>query len=174
MTGMLYRLLFVFHAKCCCHVVFQVWRFPYLCYKNGGGAFLIPYLIMYAVGGVPLFFMELALGQYHRKGAITCWGKIVPAFKGIGYAVVLIAFYVDFYYNVIIAWALHYFVNSFSGHLPWTSCDNLWNTDKCRRIPNVTHSSPLSTGVQDFNNHHSDQMSDSFSKTSSPAEEYFQ
>ncbi|CAG2159953.1 unnamed protein product, partial [Oppiella nova] len=57
---------------------------------------------MLAVGGIPLFFMELALGQYHRKGAITCWGRIVPLFKGVGYAVVLIAFYVDFYYNVII------------------------------------------------------------------------
>ena len=143
-----------------------------MCYKNGGGAFLIPYLTMYAVGGVPLFFMELALGQYHRKGAITCWGKIVPAFKGIGYAVVLIAFYVDFYYNVIIAWALHYFVHSFSRQLPWTSCNNTWNTDQCRRIPNATHSSHLSTSVQD-NNYRTNIDSASFEKSSSPAEEYF-
>ena len=110
----------------------NVWRFPYLCYKNGGGAFLIPFAIMLAVGGVPLFFMELALGQYHRKGAITCWGRIVPAFKGIGYAVVLIAFYVDFYYNVIIAWSLYYFIHSFSSILPWTTCDNQWNSPDCR------------------------------------------
>lgn len=46
------------------------------------GAFLVPYCIMLAVGGIPLFFMELALGQYNRSGAITCWGKIVPLFKG--------------------------------------------------------------------------------------------
>ena len=46
------------------------------------GAFLIPYLIMLAVGGIPLFFMELALGQYNKKGAITCWGRIVPLLKG--------------------------------------------------------------------------------------------
>lgn len=37
---------------------------------------------MLAIGGVPLFFMELALGQYHRKGAITCWSRVVPLFKG--------------------------------------------------------------------------------------------
>ena len=60
----------------------------------------MPYLTMLAIGGVPLFFMELSLGQWHRKGAITSWGRVAPAFKGIGYAVVLIAFYVDFYYNV--------------------------------------------------------------------------
>nr|AAZ17654.1 dopamine transporter [Eloria noyesi] len=110
----------------------NVWRFPYLCYKNGGGAFLVPYCIMLVVGGIPLFYMELALGQFHRKGAITCWGRLVPLFKGIGYAVVLIAFYVDFYYNVIIAWALRFFFASFTTMLPWTNCDNEWNTHACR------------------------------------------
>ncbi|XP_043793975.1 sodium-dependent dopamine transporter isoform X3 [Apis laboriosa] len=110
----------------------NVWRFPYLCYKNGGGAFLVPYCIMLVVGGIPLFYMELALGQFNRKGAITCWGRLVPLLKGIGYAVVLIAFYVDFYYNVIIAWALRYFFASFASLLPWTTCDNPWNTLHCR------------------------------------------
>ncbi|XP_066595478.1 sodium-dependent dopamine transporter isoform X1 [Prorops nasuta] len=112
----------------------NVWRFPYLCYKNGGGAFLVPYCIMLVVGGIPLFYMELALGQFNRKGAITCWGRLVPLLKGIGYAVALIAFYVDFYYNVIIAWALRYFFASFSGMLPWTTCDNPWNTPNCREF----------------------------------------
>ncbi|KAF6206488.1 hypothetical protein GE061_017721 [Apolygus lucorum] len=91
---------------------------------------------MLFVGGIPLFYMELALGQFHRKGAITCWGRIVPLFKGIGYAVVLIAFYVDFYYNVIIAWALRFFFASFTDLLPWTTCDNPWNTPKCRPLDN--------------------------------------
>ncbi|XP_015376743.1 PREDICTED: sodium-dependent dopamine transporter [Diuraphis noxia] len=112
----------------------NVWRFPYLCYKNGGGAFLIPYCTMLLVGGIPLFYMELALGQFYQTGAITCWGRLVPLFKGIGYSVVLIAFYVDFYYNVIIAWALRFFLASFTNILPWTTCDNDWNTDFCQPI----------------------------------------
>ncbi|XP_040062555.2 sodium-dependent dopamine transporter [Ixodes scapularis] len=89
---------------------------------------------MLSVGGIPLFFMELALGQYHRKGAITCWGRLVPLFKGVGYTVVMIAFYVDFYYNVIIAWALYYLVASFSSELPWTHCNNSWNTEHCLEL----------------------------------------
>lgn len=46
------------------------------------GAFLIPYFLMLVLGGIPLFYMELALGQFNRKGAITCWGRICPLFKG--------------------------------------------------------------------------------------------
>ncbi|XP_013114675.1 sodium-dependent dopamine transporter [Stomoxys calcitrans] len=121
----------------------NVWRFPYLCYKNGGGAFLVPYCIMLLVGGIPLFYMELALGQHNRKGAITCWGRLVPLFKGIGYAVVLIAFYVDFYYNVIIAWSLRFFFASFTNSLPWTSCTNFWNTDDCKPFEQQTSSPSL-------------------------------
>lgn len=58
--------------------------FYYLCYTIFmlTGAFLVPYCIMLVVGGIPLFYMELALGQFNRKGAITCWGRLVPLLKG--------------------------------------------------------------------------------------------
>lgn len=46
------------------------------------GAFLVPYCLMLIIGGIPLFYMELALGQFNRKGAITCWGRLCPLFKG--------------------------------------------------------------------------------------------
>ncbi|PNF22064.1 hypothetical protein B7P43_G09735 [Cryptotermes secundus] len=62
----------------------NVWRFPYICYQNGGGAFLIPYCIMLVFGGLPLFYMELALGQFHRCGCLTIWKRICPALKGRG------------------------------------------------------------------------------------------
>ncbi|XP_041948186.1 sodium-dependent serotonin transporter-like [Alosa sapidissima] len=109
----------------------NVWRFPYICYQNGGGAFLVPYLVMAVFGGVPLFYMELALGQFHRSGCISIWTHICPIFKGIGYAICVVALYTAFYYNTIMAWALHYLLSSFHSTLPWTTCDNPWNTPRC-------------------------------------------
>jgi hypothetical protein len=100
----------------------SIWRFPYLVFKNGGGAFLIPYTIMIFLLGLPLFFMELALGQYNKCGAISCWKKICPLLSGVGYAVVIIAFYTDFFYNVVISWGVFYLFGSFSKSLPWGNC----------------------------------------------------
>ncbi|OQR72161.1 sodium-dependent serotonin transporter-like [Tropilaelaps mercedesae] len=112
----------------------NVWRFPYICYRNGGGAFLVPYLIMLLFGGLPLFYLELALGQYHRSGCLTIWQYIAPAFKGIGYAICIIDIYMAMYYNTVIAWAVYYLQASFTSVLPWTSCNNPWNTPECSEI----------------------------------------
>ena len=53
-------------------------RFPYLAQKNGGGAFLLPYAIMLLVEGLPLFYLELALGQRMQKGFLKIWSGIRP------------------------------------------------------------------------------------------------
>ena len=60
----------------------NVWRFPYLAYENGGGSFLIPYSIMLFFAGLPLFFMELGLGQYTKQGPTRAFDHISPVFKG--------------------------------------------------------------------------------------------
>ncbi|XP_077396671.1 sodium-dependent neutral amino acid transporter B(0)AT2-like isoform X2 [Festucalex cinctus] len=100
----------------------NVWRFPYLCHQNGGGAFMLLYVFLLAVVGVPLFFMELAAGQSIRQGSIGVWKHISPKLAGIGYSSCLVCFYVALYYNVIIAWSLFYMGNSFQYPLPWENC----------------------------------------------------
>ncbi|KAM9319148.1 solute carrier family 6 member 4a isoform 2-T2 [Pholidichthys leucotaenia] len=132
----------------------NVWRFPYICYQNGGGAFLLPYLLMAVFGGVPLFYMELALGQFHRSGCISIWKHICPIFKGIGFAICIIALYIAFYYNTIMAWALYYLLSSFQPVLPWSTCSNSWNTVNCVRYKysdhNVSWSNSSTSPAEEF------------------------
>ncbi|XP_053216590.1 orphan sodium- and chloride-dependent neurotransmitter transporter NTT5 [Podarcis raffonei] len=100
----------------------NVWRFPYLCHKNGGGAFLLLYLLLLFIIGIPLFFLELAAGQIIRQGSIGVWKYISPRLVGIGFASCVVCSFVALYYNVIIAWSLFYLANSFQLPLPWTDC----------------------------------------------------
>uniref|UniRef100_A0A2S2N9V8 Transporter n=1 Tax=Schizaphis graminum TaxID=13262 RepID=A0A2S2N9V8_SCHGA len=168
----------------------NIWRFPYLCYRNGGGAFLIPYFLMLIFGAVPLFYMELILGQYNRQGPISVWKNVCPLFKGVGFCAVLVAFYVSFYYNVIIGWSLYFLAmstTSSSGQLPWVHCNNTWNTDLCveqkddwgsvynqsyhvhNYLPRMHANGtllPMSDGISDTGSN--------FNNQSSPAAEYFQ
>ncbi|XP_063402684.1 sodium-dependent proline transporter-like [Mytilus trossulus] len=109
----------------------NVWRFPYLCYRNGGGAFLIPFVLMMGLIGVPLFFMEASLGQFCSSGPMTCW-KFAPMFKGVGIAMVLVSGFTSLYYNMILAWSYYYLFVSFTSDLPWADCYNPeWNTEFC-------------------------------------------
>nr|CAD7431846.1 unnamed protein product [Timema monikensis] len=107
----------------------------------------------------------------------------------IGYAVALIAFYVDFYYNVIIAWALRYFFASFTNNLPWTTCDNSWNTPHCKELKIIAWDSedaerdnssviiePYTLDATATSQHHATNLSDTpfnSSRYTSPASEYF-
>ncbi|XP_049931093.1 sodium- and chloride-dependent GABA transporter 2-like [Epinephelus moara] len=109
----------------------NVWRFPYLCFKNGGGAFLVPYVLFLLTCGIPLFFLEVSLGQLTGQGGITCWRKICPLFEGLGYGSQLMLLYGEVYYIVILAWAFLYLFSSFHTVLPWASCNNTWNTENC-------------------------------------------
>ncbi|TMS02833.1 Sodium- and chloride-dependent betaine transporter [Larimichthys crocea] len=122
----------------------NVWRFPYLCYKNGGGVFFIPYFVFLFFCGIPVFFLETALGQYTSEGGVTAWKKICPMFQGVGFASQVIVIYLNVYYIVVLAWALFYLFSSFTTTLPWATCDNYWNTDSCHAGTRMTSDPGLS------------------------------
>uniref|UniRef100_G1SHJ1 Transporter n=1 Tax=Oryctolagus cuniculus TaxID=9986 RepID=G1SHJ1_RABIT len=100
----------------------NIWRFPYLCQKNGGGAYLVPYLVLLIIIGIPLFFLELAVGQRIRRGSIGVWHYVCPRLGGIGFSSCIVCLFVGLYYNVIIGWSIFYFFKSFQYPLPWSEC----------------------------------------------------
>ncbi|XP_022101073.1 sodium- and chloride-dependent GABA transporter 1-like [Acanthaster planci] len=111
----------------------NVWRFPYLCYKNGGGAFLIPYFVSLVACGVPIFLMEVSLGQALQTGGISVW-EIFPAIKGVGLSAATIASMLNVYYIIIVSWSLFYMFVSFTSELPWHDCGNEWNNEFCSEL----------------------------------------
>lgn len=64
----------------------NVWRFPFTALENGGGAFLIPYLIVLLLVGKPLYFMEMIIGQFSSKGSVKCY-DLSPAMRGNYYLI---------------------------------------------------------------------------------------
>ncbi|XP_063711946.1 sodium-dependent neutral amino acid transporter B(0)AT3-like [Symsagittifera roscoffensis] len=108
----------------------NVWRFPYLCQKNGGGAFLIPYTLMLIFEGIPLFIIELSVGQRLRKGPLQVWWEISPYLAGLGIASCIVSFLCAVYYNTVVSWCILYFFRSFSYPSPWSTCDE--NIKECQ------------------------------------------
>lgn len=92
----------------------NIWRFPYVAYENGGGAFLVPYLIGLLTAGIPLLFLDYALGHRYRGSAPLVFRRIRPWAEPIGWIQVGICFFITIYYAAIIAWAGLYTVKSFN------------------------------------------------------------
>ncbi|KAG7308272.1 hypothetical protein JYU34_006957 [Plutella xylostella] len=109
----------------------NVWRFPFLCYRNGGGAFLIPFFLMLMFIGLPIFYLELYIGQYTGMGPLQSFAAISPFYSGLGYCTLVIIYLVLVYYMIIVAWTLFYTVMSIIGQLGWGSCDNYYNSEHC-------------------------------------------
>ncbi len=95
----------------------NIWRFPFKCYENGGGAFLVAYLIAMLSAGIPLLILELSIGHRYKAAAPITFSRIKKKFEWIGWWAVLVGFIITTYYAVIMAWGLNYFVNSWT--LKW-------------------------------------------------------
>jgi NSS family neurotransmitter:Na+ symporter len=88
----------------------NVWRFPYIAYKNGGGAFLIPYFVALFTAGIPMLILEFALGHWSRSGPPEAYRKIGRKWEWTGWWSSLVPFVITAYYVVIMAWCFAYMI----------------------------------------------------------------
>ena len=95
----------------------NIWRFPYVAYEGGGGAFLIPYLCALLTAGIPLLFFDYAIGHRFRGSAPLAFRRMHRRAEPLGWWQVLICVVIAVYYAVIIAWAAMY--TWFSAQLTW-------------------------------------------------------
>ncbi|XP_069668655.1 sodium- and chloride-dependent glycine transporter 2-like isoform X2 [Periplaneta americana] len=94
-------------------------------------AFLVPYIIMLFTMGLPIFFLELVVGQYSGLGPNKAFQRMAPIFHGLGYCALVVITLITIYYQVIIGWTIFYIFASFSSELGWSSCDHAFNTKDC-------------------------------------------
>jgi NSS family neurotransmitter:Na+ symporter len=95
----------------------NIWRFPYVAYANGGGAFLIPYFVALLTAGIPLMMLEYALGVRMQAGPPMAFAKIKKGLEWVGWWSILAAFVIITYYAVVMAWCWNYLYHSFT--LAW-------------------------------------------------------
>lgn len=93
----------------------NLWKFPYLAGKNGGGAFVVVYLILVVLLGFTLILAEMSIGRRPNQDAFGAYGKIKKGFGFIGGLGILSGFLILSYYSVVGGWVLKYIVSSFTG-----------------------------------------------------------
>lgn len=123
----------------------NVWRFPYLVGRYGGAAFVFAYLLMLFTCALPLFLLEMGLGQWTHKFFIETLEIIHPRWKGLGFAQAILIYLLISYYNVLIAYAIIYAFASVIDPLPWltTPSDVFWQKNILNMYDDPVNASSL-------------------------------
>jgi len=100
----------------------NVWRFPYVAYDNGGGAFLIPFFIALLTAGIPLMILEFSLGRKYQAGAPTAFAAVKKKTEWVGWLALFAVMMIFLYYPTIMAWCVNYIVHSLT--LKWGADPN--------------------------------------------------
>ena len=95
----------------------SIWRFPYIAGENGGGAFVLLYLICVLILGIPVMLAEFSIGTFTRKGPVQAYAQFSKWWKPLGYNSIIVATLISGFYYIVAGWSLYYFVASIDGTL---------------------------------------------------------
>jgi NSS family neurotransmitter:Na+ symporter len=126
----------------------NIWRFPRIVATNGGGSFLIAWVIFLFLWSVPLMIVEFSFGKAARKGAVGAFRRLVGDNSGwMGGWVALCATAIMFYYSVVAGWCLRYFLASLTGELAAADPQGYWSSYAGTHQAFFTHAAALTLAL---------------------------
>ncbi len=120
------RLAFILAASGSAIGLGNIWKFPYIAGENGGGAFVLVYLITILIVGLPIFIAEVSIGQNAQTNAVTAFDKLhgkKSPFRIIGFLGIISAFLILSFYSVVGGWILSFEYKALTGGFEGLSPD---------------------------------------------------
>jgi len=126
----------------------NIWRFPRIAATNGGGSFLVAWVVFLMAWSVPLLILEFAIGKGTRRGPVGAFVKTLGrSFAWMGTWVALVATMIMFYYSVVMGWTIRFFVGTLTGEVPGATPDAFWDGFHSTWSAVVTHVVAMSLGL---------------------------
>ena len=126
----------------------NIWRFPRIAASNGGGSFLVAWVVFLLLWSVPLLILEFGMGKAARQGPIGAFIKTIgPSFAWMGAWVAFVATAIMFYYSVVMGWTIRFFVATLTGEIPTATPGAFWGEFAGSRGALLTHVVAMSMGI---------------------------
>jgi NSS family neurotransmitter:Na+ symporter len=126
----------------------NIWRFPRIAASNGGGSFLVAWVVFLLAWSIPLIILEFAMGKGTRRGTVGAFVKTLgPKFAWMGAWIAFVATAIMFYYSVVMGWTIRFFVATLSGEIPTAVPDAFWEGFHSTPQALLTHLVAMALGL---------------------------
>ena len=126
----------------------NIWRFPRIAASNGGGTFLVAWVVFLLLWSVPLLILEFGMGKGTRQGVIGAFVQTLgPKCAWMGAFVAFVATAIMFYYSVVMGWTIRFFVGTLTGEVPGATPSAFWDSFHSTPGALLTHVVAMAMGV---------------------------
>jgi neurotransmitter:Na+ symporter, NSS family len=126
----------------------NIWRFPRIAAQNGGGEFIVAWIVFLFLWSIPLILVEFGMGRKTRSGPVGAFIQMMgPKWAWMGAFIAFVATAILFYYSVVAGWTIRYVVASAAGEVPGTNPGEFWEAYTTSWWPILTHAFVMLSGV---------------------------
>jgi NSS family neurotransmitter:Na+ symporter len=126
----------------------NIWRFPRIAAQNGGGEFLVAWVVFLLIWSIPLIMVEFGMGRKTRTGPVGAFKLVMgPRWAWMGAWIAFVSIAIMFYYSVVSGWTLRYVAASVLGEIPGSEPGALWQSYTTSWWPVLTHGIAMGCGA---------------------------